>query len=74
MEEMTTEQIAASDPFGSRGVFLPCALDGQEILDSLERVFGETVPAVVWPGRGAWVQSDGTAEHAALLFARWGNR
>lgn len=56
MEMTPVEQVAASDPFGGHGVFLPMAATAQDILESLDRAFG-VVSAVVWPMRGAWVDA-----------------
>lgn len=73
MDVATAEEMAAQDPFGGRGVFLPMEASGEDILGELDRVLG-TVPSVAWPMRGAWVQADETGFSAAELQARWGGR
>lgn len=73
MQEATAEEIAADDPFGGDGVFLSCALDGQEILAALERVLGEVLPAVAWPGLGAWISLRFASITPAEAIALWEN-
>lgn len=68
MEEATAEELAASDPFGGTGVFLPMSAVAEDIIEALEQVLGSVVPAVAWPGRGAWV--DGSVVPAEVL-SRW---
>lgn len=74
VEEATTEELAAADPFSGAGVFL--ALPGAtapEILKALESAFGAVVPAVACPGKGAWVDSGqvgGTKDHVVVTWER----
>lgn len=69
-EEATTEGLAACDPFDGRGAFLAMSAPASEILEALERVFGQVMAAVACPGRGAWVDCAGT-EGAESVVARW---
>jgi hypothetical protein len=59
MEESTREQMAAEDPFGGRGTFLPFpGLGGTEISAELEEKGLGSAPSFVWDGIGAWVEVD----------------
>lgn len=65
---VTRPQLMLEDPFSGRGCFLAVALDdSQEILDEIGLVLGAPVPAVAWPGHGAWVDT-GTVPEA---LRRW---
>ena len=65
-------EIAADDPFRGHGVFLPLPeAKGSEIIGALEQAFGE-IPAVAWPGRGAWVDLKGAGLTPAEALLAWG--
>jgi hypothetical protein len=57
MEERTREEMAADDPFGGRGVFLPFpGMDMAAISGELaDRGLG-SVPSFIWDGIGAWAE------------------
>jgi hypothetical protein len=59
METPTREQVAAEDPFGGSGTFLPFPgrSDG-EISGELEEKGLGAVPSFIWGGIGAWVEVD----------------
>ena len=65
-------EIAAEDPFSGRGVFLACA-EG-DVQAELERAFGGTVPAVTWPGLGAWVDREEAGLSPGELASWWEGR
>jgi hypothetical protein len=69
MEVSTADQVAAQDPFGGRGLFLPMDAGGEEILGAVQETFG-SVPAIAWPGRGAWVIPQ-SPEEAWQALALW---
>ena len=71
MEMSTAGQMAAEDPFGGSGVFLPLAADAGSILEALDRAFG-MVQAVAWPGHGAWVDAAAAGVPRDELLTRWG--
>lgn len=74
MEGVSTEEMNA-DPFGGEGVFLAMpGADGPDIIDTLASAFGMIIPAVVWPGHGAWADPRPTPMNAAGMFARWEDR
>jgi hypothetical protein len=71
MEDVSQEEINA-DPFGGEGVFLAMpGTDSPGIIDALSGVFGMIIPAVTWPGHGAWADPRPTPMTAADLLARW---
>lgn len=73
-EMVTADQLVMEDPFSGCGLFVPLAEGQEEILAALYRAFEVIVPAVAWPGHGAWIDTrglDGTGEQA---LARWENR
>jgi hypothetical protein len=60
MEESTREQMAAEDPFGGRGTFLPFpGLGDTEISVELEEKGLGAAPSFIWGGIGAWVEVAG---------------
>jgi hypothetical protein len=60
MEEPSREQVAAEDPFGGSGTFLPFpGLNDAEIDDALVEKGLGYVPSFVWSGIGAWVEVAG---------------
>lgn len=68
MEGLTREEMAAEDPFGGRGVFLPAPeLDGAAMLARL----GHGVPAIAWDGIGLWADPGSSEAGAAGLLASW---
>jgi hypothetical protein len=72
MEEIPREQMAATDPFGGRGVFLSApGMNRDEITGALAGRLGMTVPAVAWDGIGAWVDPGSTEMSAELIRDRW---
>jgi hypothetical protein len=72
MQELTREEMAASDPYEGRGVFLPApGMGAQSIVDALEGRLGMIVPAIAWDGIGAWVDPGSTGMSAALILDRW---
>lgn len=71
-EAMTPEQMAAEDPFGGNGIWLP--LPGSvnsAILSRMETAFGGTIPSVMWPGKGAWADGSQLMAPADSVLARW---
>jgi hypothetical protein len=70
MDTHDGSQMAAEDPFGGNGVFLAHDGSGQQIIGRLEGVFG-LVPAVTWPGRGAWVDISAMDIPGEEASARW---
>lgn len=72
MQELTREEMAAADPFGSRGVFLGAPGRGSgEITEMLAERLGTTVPAVTWDGIGAWVDAEGAGMGVQEMESRW---
>jgi hypothetical protein len=63
VEESSREQMAAEDPFGGSGTFLPFpGLGMAEISNALtERGLG-AVPSFAWDGIGAWVEVAGAGD------------
>jgi len=60
MEESTREQMAAEDPFGGRGRFLPFpGLGVAEISDAMREAGLGLAPSFIWDGIGAWVEVAG---------------
>lgn len=60
MEPSTREQMAAEDPFGGSGTFLPFpGLSDGEISGELDGQGLGAVPSFVWGGIGAWVEVSG---------------
>ncbi len=53
----TREELIAADPFVGRGVLLwmPGVDGADEQMELLASRLGMIVPAVLWPGIGAWV-------------------
>lgn len=63
MEPSTREQMAAEDPFGGSGTFLPFpGLADGEISDALAEKGLGGVPSFVWGGIGAWVEVAGARD------------
>lgn len=71
IEEETTESVAAADPFEGRGLFLPAAENGLEILARLEREFGRIVPAAIVSGNGAWLDATDLSSADRVIASRW---
>jgi hypothetical protein len=60
MENSTREQMAAEDPFGGSGTFLPFpGLNAGEIDDALTEQGLGYAPSFVWGGIGAWIEVAG---------------
>jgi hypothetical protein len=72
IEAIPVSQIAAEDPFAGRGVFLACG--EEDVQAELDRAFGGTVPAVTWPGLGAWVDQNGSGLSPEELVSWWKGR
>lgn len=63
METPTREEIAAEDPFGGRGTFLPFpGLGDADISGELEEKGLGAVPSFIWGGIGAWVEVTGAGD------------
>jgi hypothetical protein len=63
MENSTREQMAAEDPFGGSGTFLPFpGLGDTEISGELEEKGLGDVPSFIWGGIGAWVEVAGARD------------
>jgi hypothetical protein len=63
METTTREQMAAEDPFGGSGTFLPFpGLDDGEISGVLEERGLGAAPSFIWGGIGAWVEVPGARD------------
>lgn len=70
--ERSREEMAAEDPFGGQGVFLPApGVTGEEILRSLASRMGRVMPAVTWDGIGVWVDPGSSEADAGLIRERW---
>lgn len=62
MEERAREEIAAEDPFGGAGTFLPFpGLGMGEISDALTEQGLGAVPSFAFDGIGAWVEAGDAA-------------
>lgn len=63
MEPATREQMAAEDPFGGTGTFLPFpGASDEDISGALaEKGLGQ-VPSFIWGGIGAWVEVAGAGD------------
>jgi hypothetical protein len=71
-EEIPRDQVAATDPYEGRGVFLSApGMSCEEITGALAERMGATVPAVAWGGIGAWVDQGSTGISAELIRERW---
>jgi hypothetical protein len=72
VQELTREEMAATDPFGSRGVFLGAPGRGSgEITGMLAERLGTIVAAVTWDGIGVWVDAEVAGMTALELESRW---
>lgn len=72
MQELSREEMAASDPYEGRGVFLAAPGTGmQAIIGELAERLGMIVPATAWDGIGAWVDPGSTGMSASLILDRW---
>jgi hypothetical protein len=70
--EHSREEMAASDPYGGRGVFLAApGVAGDEMITLLAARMGAVVPAVAWDGIGAWVDPGSTGTDPDLIRERW---
>ena len=65
MDNHTADEMIARDPFVGHGLFLAGAEQ-----DTLEAIFG-LIPAVGFPGQGAWIDLDGAGVTAQDALARW---
>lgn len=72
MQAHSREEMAAADPYGGRGVFLPAPGESSgTILLRLGERMGAVVPAVAWDGIGAWVDQGSCGMSAAIICDRW---
>lgn len=71
MDVHNADELVERDPFGGMGVFLPSATsEGDEILSLVTDVFG-IIPAVAFPGRGAWIDTSAAGLGSSEARARW---
>lgn len=71
MEAATQEEIAASDPFGGSGLFLPYPGSDEEMLARLKDLAGEVLPAVAFAGRGLWLDMGAGSRPPADIADAW---
>lgn len=75
VDEATPGQLAAEDPYGGHGVFLPMpGASSARIIQEMEGVFGGILPASVWPDKGAWVDTRMMQATPGYVLALWEER
>lgn len=72
MQEFTREEMAAADPFGGSGIFLPApGMERGKMLEVLSGCLGARVPAVAWDGIGVWIDHGSTGMNAVTIREQW---
>lgn len=72
MQELSREEMAATDPFGGEGVFLPApGVNSGDIMARVNRCLGPGVHAVAWGDVGAWVAPGSSGMNAANVCDLW---
>jgi hypothetical protein len=70
-QDLTREEMAARDPFGGQGVFLPApGMAPGDILARVKEALGP-VHAVAWGEIGAWVSPGSSGMNAATVRDQW---
>lgn len=72
VQEFTRREMAAADPFGGEGTFLPApGADPGDILARVTSLLGPSVRVVAWGDIGAWVAPGSNGMNAATVRDLW---